>query len=274
MNGVCTPINIYDDDNVGGGQRPQFTYGGKANVIPPARLDPVALAYDKMFYPTPNNTSGGYNSCTHANNCLYALPVSASERQGIVRADYRASDRDSFVARYAYYYNATNNGTNGGGLPGLYSYRNDTLNKQTAVLSETHIFKPTLLNHVRVGMMRNDFSFQAASAGQNIASKIGLPNDAGIEIPLIEQRACCAEYYGWISSFDNHGVGSTISRGSLESTPGMLAPARAGPRATTTRPERRRRETSPSAPGQRRKAMTPPWFPGRAARLPPTFWAR
>ena len=96
VNGVCTPINIYDDDNVGGGQRPQFTYGGKANVIPPARLDPVALAYDKMFYPTPNNTSGGYNSCTHANNYLYALPVSASERQGIVRADYRASDRDSF----------------------------------------------------------------------------------------------------------------------------------------------------------------------------------
>lgn len=185
VNGVCTPINIYDDDNVVGGQRQQFTYGGKANVIPPTRLDPVALAYDKMFYPAPNNTSGGYNSCTHANNYLYALPVSASERQGIVRADYRASDSDSFVARYAYYYNATNNGTNAGGLPGLYSHRNDILNNQTAVLSETHVFKPTLLNDVRVGMMRNDFPFQAASAGQNIAGKIGLPNDTGIEIPLM-----------------------------------------------------------------------------------------
>lgn len=183
VNGVCAPINIYDDDNIVSGQRQQFIYGGKANVIPPTRLDAVAVAYNKMFYPAPNNTSGGYNSCTHANNYLYALPVAASERQGIVRGDYRISDSDGLMARYAYYFNATNNGTNAGGLPGLYSHRNDHLQNQTAVLSETHIFKPTLLNDARVGMMRNDFPFQAASAYQNIATKIGLPNDTGIEIP-------------------------------------------------------------------------------------------
>lgn len=183
VNGACSPVNIYDDDNIVNGQRPQFTYNGKANVIPPTRLDSVASAYSKMFYPTPNNTAGGYNSCTHANNYLYALPVAASERQGIVRGDEKISANDSLMARYAYYFNGTNNGTNGGGLPGLYSHRNDHLQNQTAVLSETHIFKPTLLNDARIGMMRNDFPFQAASAYQNIASKIGLPNDTGIEIP-------------------------------------------------------------------------------------------
>lgn len=183
VNGVCTPVNIYDADNVVNGQRQQFAYNGTKNVIAPSRLDAVAVAYSKMFYPLPNNTSGGYNSCTHANNYLYALPVIASERQGIVRSDYSISDSDSIVARYAYYYNGTNNGTNSGGLPGLYSHRNDHLQTQSAVLSETHIFKPTLLNDLHIDMMRSDFPFQAASAHQNIANQIGLPNDTDIEIP-------------------------------------------------------------------------------------------
>ena len=185
VNGVCTPVNIYDDDTIVGGQRQQFSYNGKNNVIPPTRLDSVASAYDKMFYPTPNNTSGGYNSCTHVNNYLYALPVAASERQGIVRGDEKITDTDSLMARYAYYYNGTNNGTNAGGLPGVYSHRNDHLQNQSAMLSETHVFKPTLLNDARFGLMRNDFPFQAASAYLNIAGKIGLPNDTNIEIPLM-----------------------------------------------------------------------------------------
>lgn len=185
VNGVCTPINIYDANNVVNGQRQQFSYNGKSNVIPPSRLDSVAAAYSKMFYPLPNNTSGGYNSCTHANDFLYALPVAASERQGIVRSDYKIGDNDNMMARYAYYFNGTNNGTNNGGLPGIYSHRNDHLQTQSAVLSETHIFKPTLLNDARIGMMRSDFPFQAASFNQNVATKIGLPNDTGIEIPLM-----------------------------------------------------------------------------------------
>jgi hypothetical protein len=185
VNGVCTPVNIYDDTNIVGGQRQQFSYGGKLNVIPPTRLDSVALAYQKAFYPQPNNTTGSYNSCTHANNFLYALPVVASERQGIVRSDYKFGANDSVVARYAYYLNHTNNGTNSGGLPGIYSHRNDSLQNQTAALSETHIFKPTLLNDARIGFMRDDFPFQAASAYQNVAKSIGLPNDTNIEIPTM-----------------------------------------------------------------------------------------
>lgn len=183
VNGVCTPIDIYDADNVVGGQRQQFVYDGQANQIPTSMLDPVALAYTKMFYPAPNNTAGGYNPCTHANDYLYALPVAASERQGIVRGDEKISDNDNLMARYAYYFNGTNNGTNAGGLPGVYSHRNDHLQTQDAVLSETHIFNPALLNDARVGMMRSDFPFQAASAGLNIAGQINLPNDTSIEIP-------------------------------------------------------------------------------------------
>jgi hypothetical protein len=180
VNGVCTPINIYDDNNIVGGQRQQFVTNGKANVIPTGRIDPVALAYQKLFYPAPNNTGGGYNSCTHANNYLAQEPVLSNERQGIVRADYKMSDIDNFVARYAYYLNHTNNG---GGFENTYAARNDSLETQSAVLSEIHAFKPTLLNDARFGMMIGDFPFLAATAGENIAGKIGLPNDTPTVAP-------------------------------------------------------------------------------------------
>lgn len=182
VNGVCTPVNIYDASNVVGGQRTQFSYNGRANVIDPARLDPVAVAYQNLVYPLPNNTSGSYNSCSHANNYLSSQPIIASERQGIVRSDFKLSDTDSFVARYAYYLNRTNNG---GGLNNAFTSRNDTLTTQSAVLSETHTFRPNLLNDARFGLMISDFPFQAASAGQNIAGKIGLPNDTPTVSPTM-----------------------------------------------------------------------------------------
>ena len=182
VNGACQPVNIYDPGTATTtGARTQFA----GNVIPQDRLDPVALSYQKLFYPLPNNSTGAYNSCTRANNYVYALPVIASERQGIVRSDYKLSNDDSLVARYAYYLNKTNNGTNAGGLPGIYSHRNDHLQTQDAVLSETHVFSPTLLNDARLGGMLSDFPFQAASAYQNVAGQIGLPNDTDILIPTM-----------------------------------------------------------------------------------------
>jgi hypothetical protein len=182
VKGVCEPVDIYDPSTATTtGARTQFP----GNVIPSDRLDSVAQAYQKLFYPTPNNTTGSYNACTHANNYIYALPVLASERQGVVRSDYKVSASDSVVARYAYYLNKTNNGTNAGGLPGVYSHRNDHLQTQDAVLSETHVFSPSLLNDARIGGMLSDFPFQAASAYQGVAGQIGLPNDTDILIPTM-----------------------------------------------------------------------------------------
>jgi hypothetical protein len=180
VKGACAPVNIYDPSTATTtGARTQFP----GNIIPSDRLDPVALSYEKLFYPLPNNSTGAYNPCTHANNYVYALPVLASERQGIVRSDYKVSASDSVVARYAYYLNKTNNGTNAGGLPGIYSHRNDRLQTQDAVLSETHAFSPNLLNDARVGGMLGDFPFQAASTNQGVAGQIGLPNDTPFLIP-------------------------------------------------------------------------------------------
>lgn len=182
VNGVCTPVNIYDDSNIVNGQRQQFSYNNQANVIAPSRLDPVAVAYEKLVYPVANNTSGGYNSCTHANNYVSNQPANSNERQGIVRSDYKYTDKDNFVARYGYYLNKTNNG---GGFNNAFYGRNDILKTQSAVLSETHAFKPTLLNDARFGLMIGDFPFQAASANENVAGLIGLPNDNPLVTPTM-----------------------------------------------------------------------------------------
>jgi hypothetical protein len=187
VNGVCTQTKIYDDSNIVGGQRQQFDYNGIPNNIPTIRLDSVALAYEKLFYPMPNNTSGSYNSCTHANDYVYGFPVVSSERQGILRSDNKVSDKDNVMARYAYYFNATNFpfGSIPAGLPGKYDERNDDLQTQDGVLSETHVFSPSLLNDARIGLMLSDFPFQAGTAFQNVAGKIGLPNDTNISAPYM-----------------------------------------------------------------------------------------
>lgn len=192
VNGVCLHANdlnnagftsyIYDADNVVGGLRQMFVSNGSKNVIPAGRLDPVAVAYQNLFYPKPNNTTGGYNSCTNANNYEAQEPVLSNERQGIVRADYKLSDADNFVARYAYYLNHTNNG---GGMSNAYTGRNDTLLTQSAVLSELHAFSPSLVNDARFGLMIGDFPFQGATANENVAGKIGLPNSTPLAAPTM-----------------------------------------------------------------------------------------
>src|SRR5438270_472348 len=110
------------------------------------------------------------------------MKLVSKERTILGRVDYRLSDRDSIIARYAYYQNYTNNGTLGFGP--LY-YRNDTLSNFTAMLGETHVFSPTLLNDFRISGLRSDFPFRATTANQNYAQKIGLPGVGGDVAPIL-----------------------------------------------------------------------------------------
>jgi hypothetical protein len=179
VSGVCRPYTIYDPQT---GSSTQQRQAFANNVIPSSRLDPVALAAMNTFIPAPNNTLGAYDSCTQANNYLANPKLESTERTILGRVDYRVSDRDSLIARYAYYKNFTNNGTLGFGP--LY-YRNDTLANFSATLAETHVFSPTLLNDFRISGLRSDFPFQAATANQNYAQKIGLPGVGGDVAPIL-----------------------------------------------------------------------------------------
>jgi hypothetical protein len=177
VNGVCTPYAIYDPAT-GSSTTARTAFAG--NQIRVSQQDKVALAAQALFYPLPNNTVGSYDSCTHANNYLANPKLISKEKTAVGRVDYRLSNKDSVFARYAYYQNFTNNAS---GYSPLF-YRNDTLQNYDAVLSETHVFSPRLVNDARVAVLRSDFPFQAATANQNYAAKLGLPNSNAIVAPI------------------------------------------------------------------------------------------
>ena len=177
VGGVCTIVPIYDPAT-GSSTTPRTQFPG--NTILSTRIDKVALAAQNVFYPSPNNTSGSYNACTHANNYIANPKIVSNERQGLGRVDYVLSHKDSLFARFAYYFNYTNNGA---GYGPLY-YRNDSLQNYDAVLSETHTFSPTFLNDMRVAVLRSDFPFIGTTTNQNYAGQLGFANDTSIVAPI------------------------------------------------------------------------------------------
>jgi hypothetical protein len=171
--GVCTQVPIYDPTTATNtGSRTQYDYNGVLNQINPAVLDPSALAYQKLFYPQANNTSGSYNTCTHANNYIESPKLIVSNKLGVGRADYKLGPSDSLVARYIYYLARQNNAQ---GYSAAFD-RNDHDQTYNALLSETHIFSPNLVNEVHFGLLRNDFPYISAQAGANNVGAIGMPS--------------------------------------------------------------------------------------------------
>ena len=116
------------------------------NVIPASRFDPVGAAIVKYF-PEPNASING-------NNYFVTPPSTNNNWQYMGRADQNFSDNDRAFFRFGQYspnnnapariLNAANNTAFGGWT--------DT----QAVLSETHLFSPTLVSDFRVGWVQED----------------------------------------------------------------------------------------------------------------------
>jgi hypothetical protein len=110
------------------------------NVIPTSQINP-AMAYFLQFMPLPNTAQGTF---------YYNAPFTSNVDQGNIRIDHRFSDADSLFARYSInninQYNPGNFPTNGGD--------SRPIRTQSAVLNETHIFGPALINELRLGYSR------------------------------------------------------------------------------------------------------------------------
>jgi len=115
------------------------------NVIPAARLDSVAREILK-FYPEPNG------SFANGLNFSVQPPQLRQTWQSLVRIDQNFSEADKAFFRFGRYNpkgeqqnripNAANNDTAGG------------FRDSQAVLSETHVFSPRLVNDVRMGFVQ------------------------------------------------------------------------------------------------------------------------
>ncbi|MCX6607975.1 MAG: TonB-dependent receptor [Acidobacteria bacterium] len=193
---VYDPATTRNNPNGTGQLRDQFP----ANQVPRSRFDSIAPKIVDLW-PLPNRTP--QNAFTQAQNFQDAGRSLIDWTQWNVKVDHRFTDRNSMFVRYTSAQHKTS-ADNFFSDPTAGSNRFDTQVNRNAVVSDTHTFSPTLINDLRVGIMRQSFLFIAANFNQNWPRKLGLPaivpND---QMPLINFG------YGEV------GGGAAGTRGSL-----------------------------------------------------------
>ncbi|HZQ55236.1 MAG TPA: carboxypeptidase regulatory-like domain-containing protein [Bryobacteraceae bacterium] len=142
------------------------------NVIPTNRLDPVSVNI-LAFYPLPNRTPT--NAFTNANNYIGDVTNTRRMQQYTIRVDQHFSDTDSMFARYTYFHHFDDNGAQSPWPSPVVRDRNDNFETRNSVVSETHIFSPSVVNEVLIGTARQYFPFQVDSFGGGWPQKLGLP---------------------------------------------------------------------------------------------------
>jgi len=130
------------------------------NIIPAARLNP-ATAYFLQFIPQQNTPAGTF---------AYAAPFRNDQNQGNARYDHIFSSQDSLAVRYTINHLEAFN-------PGAYPQNGGFTQRQRVqnlVLSETHIFSPTLLNELRLGYTRMHNANLNQALGTNHTQMAGI----------------------------------------------------------------------------------------------------
>ncbi|MEP7343205.1 MAG: TonB-dependent receptor [Acidobacteriota bacterium] len=142
------------------------------NIIPTNRLDPVALNILR-FYPLPNRTPD--NAASNANNYFGVVSNKRDLDNHTARVDHRFSEKNNFYGRFIFYRQFTDNGLRNLLPDPLARQRLDPFGGRNIVLGDTHSFTPNLLHEFRIGVGRQSFTFQVASAGLGIPQQLGLP---------------------------------------------------------------------------------------------------
>jgi hypothetical protein len=143
------------------------------NIVPKSRMDALSLRV-LDYIPLPNTTP--INAFTNTNN-FYSLAVQPSN-QGVtnLRLDHRFTDKDSAFARYT----VTRNTRWGQGYglgaadPDTFA-RYDQRDNYAAIVTETHIFTPTIINEFKISGARQNLPFQSIGYGGNWPEKLGYP---------------------------------------------------------------------------------------------------
>lgn len=158
--GAGRPIAIYDPST-------QQAFAG--NVIPAGRIDPVALAA-LQYYPLPNRQG----TATHASNFV-GNSTSTLDRDIVLgRVDHQLRRDDLLTARY-YINNSGTSVTGSYGNPVADPLAEATdVRVQSFLAAHTHVFRPTLVNELRVTYLRRKFIDQRPGLGTDLAGTIGL----------------------------------------------------------------------------------------------------
>ncbi|AFL90013.1 hypothetical protein Terro_3804 [Terriglobus roseus DSM 18391] len=176
-------------------------------------IDPVAQAYQNAFYPLPNVTPT--NAFTNTNNFLFVQRGVSNMRQALGRLDYRVTEKDALLIRFAYFNQFTNGGQSGGTYyPNpIVANRYDNYNIKSAIVGLTHTFSSTLINDLRFSMTRQELPFAAASAGLNIPQQLGLPaNVPNFAIPIVGNGLPAANQQIGYRAYTNPQITDTVTK--------------------------------------------------------------
>lgn len=176
LTGSPNPIYLYQP-NSGGNSDPtgqstvnRLSCNGQQNVFCQNQIDPVAQKILNL-YPAPNANGG-----KTYNNLVENVAQGNDTWQWDQRVDWNVTAKDQAYARYSYLHNIVSNDLPLGPVLDGASYgggQNRNL-AQNFMLSETHIFTPSLTNEFRFGYNWDSVSFLQANSNNDVSSQLGL----------------------------------------------------------------------------------------------------
>ena len=145
------------------------------NQIPASQFDPVAKRLIDLF-PAPN-VAGSVASSGVGNNYLSNPSSPDDTDQYDIRIDHKISENDSIFGRVSF---SDRNLTPPGAIPPpldseSFSSGNFLNNARSAVISETHIFNPHVVNEIRLGYNRNRSERLQFNSDKNLSALYGIP---------------------------------------------------------------------------------------------------
>jgi hypothetical protein len=177
MNG--TKGQVYDPTTGDGAtvHRTPFTN----NQIPYSRVSPVSIAMLTQL----NAAAATYGTLTTktmnnpANNYTTRLPFTKTSDSADIKGDYSMNEKNNFSGRYSFQrvvtfqqaaFGAFLGGPQGSGFEGT-----GTQNSYSTGLNYNHIFSPTFLTEVRVGLAHYGSAAQPNDYGNSDATALGIP---------------------------------------------------------------------------------------------------
>lgn len=166
-------FNIYDPKtgNANGTGRSQFSYMGRPNVIDPSRISPIAKNILALV-PLPNVPGAGLTN-NYSGNTHFTRDTNSFD----VKADDNLHGQDHLSFRYSWQKVDQNQQALFGAAGGPGQGANNARGTQTAynaALNYTHVFSPSLLSELRLGLNHYKNVAQQVDYGTNASNAVGI----------------------------------------------------------------------------------------------------
>jgi len=198
--------NIYDPTtgNTNGTARTQFP----GNIIPTARLDPVAVKLAALV-PPPNNNLTASGTAKYVNNYLTTTSLHQHTPSIDLKIDQYQGNHDHITAWFGHMWPATYQApvygaATGGPTLGNGFHGTGTDETWLAGIAWNHVFSPTLLTQTRIGLTRYRNVVYTPDYGVASSAAIGIPG-----VNLSPWTSGMTEIIG--AGFSDPMIGSNIS---------------------------------------------------------------